>query len=115
MVRRRFRFHKRQRRFNRFHKNHKRHSPISTLFYRINRFVRRHPILSSVISILIGIFLIRAFFMNTIFGNKITEIRGWILFFAILFIIIGLIALNVWFRRNVPHLFTKHDVNWRNR
>ena len=53
--------------------------------------------------------------MNTIFGNKITEIRGWILFFAILFIIIGLIALNVWFRRNVPHLFTKHDVKWRNR
>jgi len=96
-------------------KQFKKRSPLAKLFYKLNRFVRRHPLISSIISILIGVFLIRAVFINSLFGNDMSEFKGWLIFFAILFIIIGIIALKVWFRRNVPSLFTKHNVNWRNK
>jgi len=57
----------------------------------------------------------RAFFSDSLFGNNITEFRMWILFALVVFLIIGIIAFMIWLRRNVPNIYTKHDVNWRNR
>ncbi|HLD15252.1 MAG TPA: hypothetical protein VJB94_01595 [Candidatus Nanoarchaeia archaeon] len=102
----------RNRRFrHRFHKRHFRPS----LFKKLNWFCRRHPLISSGGSILIGIILLRAFFNNNLFGNNVTEFRMWVLFFSIVFFIVGLIAIKVWFYRNVPSLHTKHQIEWRNR
>ena len=57
----------------------------------------------------------RAFFSDSLFGNNITEFRMWILFALVVFLIIGIIAFMIWLRRNVPDIYTKHDVRWRNR
>ena len=104
------------------HGKHKHHSKpryykkSSSSFYKLNRFVRRHPILSAVISILISFILVRSTFINSLFGLRINdEFRIWVFILAIIFFIAGILALSVWFRRNVPHLYTKHDIKWRNR
>ncbi len=106
----------RHRHYHRPHHPYRRHSLISRVFYKFNRFVRRHPILSAVFSILISFILIRSIFVNNLFGIKVNnEFRIWIFIIALIFFIAGILALKVWFRRNVPSLFTKHDVRWRNR
>jgi len=90
-------------------------SNLKKSFYKSRKFILRHPLISSVGSILVSILLFRASLSNKIFGNNISEFRGWFLFFAFLIGLIGVIALMVWFKRNVPALFTKHDINWKKR
>ena len=94
---------------------HKQHFRKPSTFQKLNWFCRKHPVISAGGSILIGIILMRACLSNKHFGNKITEFRMWILFASIAFLVVGIIAFRIWLRRNVPDIFTKHDVNWKNR
>lgn len=97
------------------HRTSRRNSNSGITFHKFQKFILRHQIISSLGSIILSIVLIRISFSNTLFGANITEFRMWFIFFAILLGIIGVISLSVWFRRNVPQMFTKHNVNWRNR
>ena len=105
--------HSRSRRHRRLHHTHK--PSIASRFYSIRNFVRRHPVFSSVTSIIAAIVLVRISLSDTLFGSNVSEFRLWFIFGAIILGIIGLISLKVWFKRKVPQHFTKHDVNWRNR
>lgn len=97
----------------RFHNKHSFRKP--SVFQRLNWFCRNHPIISAGGSILIGIILLRLSFIDILFGNSLSEFRMWILFLSFIFFIVGIIAFRIWLRRNVPNIFTKHDINWRNR
>lgn len=93
--------------------NPRKHSFLSRLFYKSNRFVRRHPIISAVGSIVLSIFLLRVAFSDNLFGNNVSEFRLWFIFFAILIGIIGLISLKVWFSNNVSDF--NAQIKWKNR
>ncbi|MDD4662594.1 MAG: hypothetical protein PHR48_01840 [Candidatus ainarchaeum sp.] len=49
-----------------------------------------------------AVILVRLAFLDTLFGKNFVELRLWIIFFAIVFFIIGLISIKVWMRTNVP-------------
>lgn len=111
--------HRYRRQFHRkhggFHRPTYRPSPVKSSFYGFRRFVLRHPLLSSVGSVVLAIILVRLSFSNTLFGSNIGEFRLWFIFFAIVIGIVGIVSLVVWMRRNVPRFYSKHDVNWTNR
>ena len=74
-----------RRRYHRRRSHHKRQrSDLERYFHKFYRLIVRHPLVSSVGSIVTSIILIRAFFSNTLFGTNVTEFRIWFLFFAIL-------------------------------
>jgi len=99
------RYHKKQKRFKRRQK-----SELARIFYKYRKLILKHPLISAILSIIVSILLIRVFISNTIFSNNITEFRMWFLFFAILIGIIGLFALWVWIRNNVPSFFGKGNI-----
>ena len=86
----------------------KKRSELERIFYKINKFVRHHPVLSAIVSVLLAIVLIRTSFSNMLFGNDVTEFRLWFLFFALVIGIIGIIALKVWFKNNVARYLYGH-------
>ena len=105
-----------------FHRNYRGHrfkhqnrNQVGSLFYKVRRFVVKHPVFSSIISIIAAIILFRIGMGSTFFGNDLSEFRFWFLFFAVILGIVGLIALKVWFKNNVAKLNTKHVVEWRRR
>ena len=101
---------------NKTFKPHRKKRPqASKTFYGARRFMLRHPLISSVGSIVLAIILIRISFSNTLFGSDVSEFRIWFILFAILLGIIGLFAIKVWWKKNVPDFFGKGDITWRNR
>lgn len=110
MVHDKFKRHK-------FHKNHKfkpthhigqshnKHSKFSIgkLFYNIKRFVRKNPIFCSITSMIFAVVLVRLAFLNSLFGRNLVELRFWIIFFAIVFFIIGAVSIRVWMKNNVSN------------
>jgi len=110
----RFKLHSKHHSHNHFNQRHyKKHSPINSLFYKINRFVRRYPILSAVFSIIISIILFRFAWIGNL--NKFSEFRIWIFLASIIFFIVGIIAIRVWMKNNVSNFNTQHNIGWRNR
>lgn len=99
----------------RYHKFKKFRPRKYTLFQRFTYFCRKHPLISSVGSIIVSVILFRAFLSNKLFNNNITEFRIWIVIASFIFFIIGITAILVWMRRNVPDFHSKHDVRWRSR
>lgn len=109
------RYHRPHKYHKHHHKVYPKHSLLSRAFYNLRKFAIYPPIISSVGSMVLSIILFRLAWSDKLFGYGISELRLWFLGFAILMFLIGIIALIVWMRRNVPTLYTKHDVNWRNR
>ena len=107
-----------RRHFYRFHRNnnHRRFNDYSKkfnykrTFYLWNTFVRKHPLISAVTSIVLAIMLVRLYFLDFLMGKNLTELRLWFMFFAVLFGLVGLIALKVWFRNNVSNRTTRHII-----
>ncbi len=97
-----------------FWKKFSKSQPIKK-FYKLRRFVVRHPVLSSVVSMVSAILLVRVSMSDVVFGTNVSEFRLWFLFFAILLGIIGFISLMVWFRNNVSDMTTRHTINWKKR
>ena len=114
---RRWRFRHRHfnNKFNNRHQFVKKQPTVTSIFYQLNFFVRKHPVFSSVASIIISVLLIRVFFSETLFGANISEFRLWFLFVAIILGIIGTIALKVWFKNNVSNFNVQANLNWRKR
>lgn len=112
---RRKKYHKKSHHNKHFHNTKRRHSALSIFFYKFKRFVRRNPVLSAVVSIIISIFLIRISFSNELFGNDVTEFRFWFIFFAIILGLVGLFSLKVWWRNNVSNFNVQANLKWKNR
>ena len=74
---------------------------ISRLFYKIKKFIRKNPVFCSVSSMIFAIILVRLAFLDKLFGRSLIELRLWIIFFAIIFFMIGLISIKVWMRNHV--------------
>lgn len=108
--RHKYKLHKK---YNSKHKSYRRSSSAASFWYKANKFVRRHPIFSSIGSILLSILLIRISFLNTLFGNNISEFRLWFLFLALLIGIVGIFALKVWFRNHVSNFNVQTNLKWR--
>lgn len=105
----------RRHRFRRHRFNSHKSFRKPSIFQQLNWFCKRHPIIASIGSIFLGIFLIRATFSNSLFGNDITEFKIWFIGGGVLFIIVGLFSLKIWIKRNVPTINTQHHLTWRNR
>ena len=41
-----------------------------------------------------------------------TEIRFWLLVVAGIMVLLSVLSVVAWWRRNVPHLFVRGDINW---
>jgi len=96
----------------RYHRRRSHHKKRS-LFYGFNRFIRKNPVVSSVIGILSSIVLIRISFLDELFGNNITEFRVWFIFLAVILGIVGVISLMIWIRNNVSDFNFKGDLRIR--
>ena len=105
----------RHRNFRHHQKFQRKYSALSILFYKTNKFVRRHPIFSAVSSIILSIVLVRISFSEKLFGNDISEFRLWFLFFAVLLGIIAIFALKVWYSNNVANFNVQANLNWKRR
>ena len=101
--------HKRFNRPNRV--NYPKNKP--SFFNKANKFIRENPILSAILAMISSIILIRISFSNTLFGNNFSEFRLWFLFFAVVFGIIGIMAINIWIKNNVSNFNSQHNFNWR--
>jgi len=88
---------------------------VKHTFHKTRHFAIKHPLISAVMAIVISVILIRISFLSELFGQNISELRIWFLFFAALIGITGFVALIVWFRNHVSSLTTRHTVNWHNR
>jgi|GEM_PF-4015104 len=76
-------------------------SNIKNIFYGTKHFIRKNSIFCSIISIVFAVVLGRLAFINTFFGKSMSELRYWLVFFAILFFIIGIVSIKVWIKNHV--------------
>lgn len=92
---------------------HKRRYRKVSAFQTFNRFVVRHPVVSSVGSMILAVILLRVILSNQLFGNDVTEFRLWLIFADIVLFFVGLISLKVWFKNNVSDRNTQHNFRWK--
>jgi len=98
------------------HYNHrpKRRSNIDAIITKFTRFSAKHPIFSTGCYFLMAIVLFRFSLLDySTFGyTAAQEIRFWLLVVAGIMVLLSILSVVAWWRRNVPSLFVRGDINW---
>lgn len=92
---------------------------LTTIYQRFERFSWRHPIASVGLYLFVALVLFRIALFDASFRayTHLDEIHFWIAVIAMMMVVVALLSIRAWWKKNVPdiHFRGTGDVTWRNR